>query len=222
MRTLYHLWLDPFSRKVRVTMAEKCLEVLLTIESVWEKREKFLELNPAAEVPVLVEEDNTVLSDSDAICEYLEDKYPEPRLMPVDLYEKAEVRRLTGWFDKKFYKEVGELLLIEKIFKQLKGVGEPDSRIIRVAQKNMHFHLKYICYLTDRRHWLAGSSLTLADITAAAHISTIDFMGDIQWRKYEGAANWYARVKSRPSFKDILLEKVPGIAPSDNYKNLDF
>ena len=113
-------------------------------------------------------------------------------------------------------------LLIEKIFKQLKGVGEPDSRIIRVAQKNMHFHLEYICYLTDRRHWLAGSSLTLADITAAAHISTLDFMGDIQWRKYEGAANWYARVKSRPSFKDILLEKVPGIAPSDNYKNLDF
>ena len=124
-------------------MAEKGLEVLLTIESVWEKREKFLELNPAAEVPVLVEEDNTVLSDSDAICEYLEAKYPEPRLMPVDLYEKAEVRRLTGWFDKKFYKEVGELLLIEKILKQLKGVGEPDSRIIRVAQKNMHFHLKY-------------------------------------------------------------------------------
>ncbi len=222
MRTLYHLWLDPFARKVRVTLAEKRLEFLLNIEAVWEKREKFLELNPAAEVPVLVEEDKTVLSDSNAICEYLEDKYPEPRLIPADLHEKAEVRRLTGWFDKKFYREVGELLLTEKILKRLKGVGEPDSRIIRFAQNNMNFHLEYICYLTDRRHWLAGSSFTLADITAAAHISTLDFMGDIQWRKYEGAANWYARVKSRPSFKDILLERVPGIAPSDNYKNLDF
>ena len=222
MRTLYHLWLDPFSRKVRVTLAEKRLKFLLNIEAVWEKREKFLELNPAAEVPVLVEEDKTVLSDSNAICEYLEDKYPEPRLIPADVHEKAEVRRLTGWFDKKFYREVGELLLNEKILKRLKGVGEPDSRIIRAAQKNMHFHLEYICYLTDRRHWLAGRSLTLADITAAAHISTLDFMGDIQWRKYEGAANWYARVKSRPSFRDILLERVPGIVPSDNYKNLDF
>ena len=106
MRTLYHLWLDPFSRKVRLTLAEKRLEFLLKIEAVWEKREKFLELNPAAEVPVLVEEDKTVLSESNAICEYLEDKYPEPRLMPVDYHEKAEVRRLTGWFDKKFYKEV--------------------------------------------------------------------------------------------------------------------
>ena len=99
MRTLYHLWLSPFSRKVRVVLAEKNLDFNMEVEETWERRHEFLALNPTGEVPVLIEPDNTVLADSIGICEYLEEKYPEPNLIGKSLYDRAEVRRLVAWFD---------------------------------------------------------------------------------------------------------------------------
>ena len=184
MRTLYHLWLSPFSRKVRVVLAEKNLAFHMVVEETWERRHEFLALNPTGEVPVLIEPDNTVLADSIGICEYLEEKYPEPNLIGKNLYDRAEVRRLVAWFDLKFNKEVTGKLLNEKVMKRFLGLGEPDSREIRAAQSNIHTHLDYITFLTDRRFWLAGDQLTLADITAAAHISAIDYLGDVPWSNY--------------------------------------
>ena len=222
MRTLYHLWLSPFSRKVRVVLAEKNLAFHMVVEETWERRYEFLALNPTGEVPVLVEPDNTVLADSIGICEYLEEKYPEPNLIGKNLYDRAEVRRLVAWFDLKFNKEVTGKLLNEKVMKRFLGLGEPDSREIRAAQSNIHTHLDYITFLTDRRFWLAGDQLTLADITAAAHISAIDYLGDVPWSNYKSAKNWYARIKSRPSFKSILSDRIPGLPAPKNYTNLDF
>ena len=189
----------------------------MEVEETWERRHEFLALNPTGEVPVLIEPDNTVLADSIGICEYLEEKYPEP-----NLYDRAEVRRLVAWFDLKFNKEVTDKLLNEKVMKRFLGLGEPDSREIRAAQSNIHTHLDYITFLTDRRFWLAGDQLTLADITAAAHISAIDYLGDVPWNNYKSAKNWYARIKSRPSFKSILLDRIPGLPAPKNYTNLDF
>ncbi|MAI10489.1 MAG: glutathione S-transferase [Rhodospirillaceae bacterium TMED167] len=222
MRTLYHVWLNPFSRKVRIMLAEKKLDFTMEVEPVWERRTKFLALNPAGEVPVLVEPDNTVLSDSAAICEYLEEQSPEPNLMGGKPYEKAEVRRLVAWFDRKFHQEVTDMLVNEKVMKRFLGLGEPDSRIIRAAQKNIHTHLDYITFLTDRRHWLAGEVMTLADIAAAAHLSVLDYLGDVPWSDYKSAKHWYARIKSRPSLRPILSDTIPGLPAPKHYANLDF
>ena len=222
MRTLYHLWLSPFSRKVRIVLAEKNLDFHMEVEETWERRHEFLALNPTGEVPVLIEPDSTVLADSIGICEYLEEKYPEPNLIGKNLYDRAEVRRLVAWFDLKFNTEVTDKLLNEKVMKRFLGLGEPDSREIRAAQSNIHTHLDYITFLTDRRFWLAGDQLTLADITAAAHISAIDYLGDVPWSNYKSAKNWYARIKSRPSFKSILSDRIPGLPVPKNYTNLDF
>jgi len=222
MRTLYHLWLSPFSRKVRIILMEKNLTFQMEVEETWERRHNFLALNPAGEVPVLIEPDNTVLADSMAICEYLEEKYPEPNLIGKSLYDRAEVRRLVAWFDQKFNKEVTNKLLNEKVMKRFLGLGEPNSREIRAAQSNIHTHLDYITFLTDRRFWLAGDHLTLADIAAAAHISAIDYLGDVPWNDYKSVKNWYARIKSRPSFQDILSDRIPGLPAPKNYKNPDF
>ena len=222
MRTLYHLWLSPLSRKVRVVLAEKNLEFQMVVEETWERRHEFLALNPTGEVPVLIEPDNTVLADSTVICEYLEEKFPNPSLIGGGLYDRAEVRRLVAWFDQKFNKEVTDKLLNEKVMKRFLGLGEPDSREIRAAQSNIHTHLDYITFLTDRRFWLAGDQLTLADIAAAAHISAIDYLGDVPWSDYKAAKNWYARIKSRPSFKSILSDRIPGLPASKHYANLDF
>ena len=222
MRTLYHIWLNPFSRKVRIMLGEKKLDFAMEVEPVWERRTEFLALNPAGEVPVLVEPDNTVLSDSSAICEYLEEQSPEPNLMGWKPYEKAEVRRLVAWFDRKFHQEVTDMLVNEKVMKRFLGLGEPDSRIIRAAQQNIHTHLDYITFLTDRRHWLAGEVMTLADIAAAAHLSALDYLGDVPWSEHKSAKHWYARIKSRPSLRPILSDAIPGLPAPKHYSNLDF
>ena len=222
MRTLYHLWLNPFARKVRIVLAEKKLDFTMEVEPVWERRTDFLALNPAGEVPVLVEPDNTVLSDSAAICEYLDEHSPEPNLLGKKPSERAEVRRLVAWFDRKFNQEVTDMLVNEKVMKRFLGLGEPDSKIIRAAQQNIHTHLDYITFLTDRRHWLAGEEMTLADIAAAAHLSAVDYLGDVPWTEHKSAKHWYARIKSRPSLRPILSDAIPGLPAPKHYANLDF
>ncbi|MGY8998376.1 MAG: glutathione S-transferase family protein [Rhodospirillales bacterium] len=222
MRTLYHLWLSPFSRKVRLVLAEKNLDFNLKVEQTWERRREFLALNPTGEVPVLVEPGNIVLADSMAICEYLEEQCPEPNLIGKRPYDRAEVRRLVAWFDQKFNLEVTEKLITEKVMKRFLGLGEPNSREIRAAQANIHTHLDYITFLTDRRFWLAGEQMTLADIAAAAHISAIDYLGDVPWADHQSAKNWYARIKSRPSFQAILADAIPGLPAPKHYANPDF
>ena len=222
MQTLYHLWLSPYCRKARIVLGEKRIDFTLKIENVWERRMEFLALNPAAEVPVLVGPEGTALSGSDVICEFLDEIHPDPPLIGRHPLERAEVRRLTDWFDRKFNAEVTENLVGEKVMKRFLGIGEPNSKAIRAGLANIHMHLDYISYLVDRREWLAGDHMTLADITAAAHLSTIDFLGDVTWGDHAGARDWYARIKSRPSFRDILTDSIPGTAPAKQYANLDF
>ncbi len=226
MRTLYHLWLCPFSRKVRVALSEKKLEFDLVIEKAWERRDAFLALNPAGEVPVLIEsaddETSVALADSNVICEYLEDAYPDPPLIGGDSVTRAEIRRLVAWFDRKFHCEVTQNLVDEKINKRFLGLGAPSSIAIRAGHANIVTHLAYIEYLMARHNWLAGSKFSLADIAAAAQLSCIDYIDDVPWEDYPEAKSWYARLKSRPSVRPLLADHIPGVPPPRHYANLDF
>jgi glutathione S-transferase len=222
MRVLHHLWLSPACRKVRVVLREKGLDFELKIEDLWQRRDEFIALNPAGEVPVLVEEDGAVIADSGAICEYLEEIAPDPPLLPGAASDRAEVRRLVAWFDGKFSTEVSDNLVGEKILKRILKRGGPDGRAIRAGHENIHYHLDYIGWLTERRTWLAGPDLSLADIAAAAHISAVDYLGDVPWNEHQPAKDWYARIKSRPSFRAILADHIPGEPPPQHYADLDF
>ena len=222
MRILYHLWMSPQCRKVRVALLEKRLEFDLRAENVWERRDEFLALNPASDIPVLVETDGTALSGSDAICEFLDEVHAEPPLIGHQPIARAEVRRLVHWFDEKFNAEVTENLVGEKMTKRYLGKGGPSSKAVRAGHANIHSHLDYIGYLTERRTWLAGDDFSLADIAAAAHLSSIDYLGDVPWAEHEEAKDWYARIKSRPSFRSILEDNIPGAPPQKHYANLDF
>ena len=222
MRTLYHLWLSPFCRKARIALAEKDLEFELEVEKLWERREDFLALNPAGDLPVLIEDDGTVYADSIAIVEYLDEAYPDPPLIGRSPGARAETRRLAAWFDRKFGGEVTTNLVDEKIMKRFLGLGEPSSAAIRAGSSNIHVHLDYIAYLTEERRWLAGNDFSLADITAAAHLSCVDYLGDVPWDSHGPAKDWYARVKSRPSFRGLLADHIPGCPPPPHYADLDF
>jgi glutathione S-transferase len=222
MRVLYHLWLSAFSRTIRVVLKEKGLEFTLKAEKIWERRPEFLALNPAGEVPVLIEPDGRVVAGMPAIAEFLDEVYRDKILVGINPVDRAEVRRLVAWFDVKMNQEVTENLVGEKMMKRFLGLGQPNSSAIRAGHANLVHHLDYIGYLAERRRWLAGENFSLADITAAAHLSTLDYLGDVPWDDHEPAKEWYARIKSRPSFRPLLADHIPGAPPPKHYADLDF
>ncbi|NWH08143.1 MAG: glutathione S-transferase family protein [Alphaproteobacteria bacterium] len=226
MRTLVHFALSPFCRKVRLALAEKRIEFELRAEKPWEQRPEFLELSPAGTVPVLIEDNGLVIPNSTVICEYLEEAYGAVPLLPKPAAERAEVRRLTQWFDEVFHRDVTVRLLYEKVHKRFATANPhpipPDMALIREGLAAVREHLEALCRLLEVRHWLAGDMLTLADFAAAAHFSSIDYLGDIPWNQYGAAKEWYVRLKSRPSFRPLLGDMIPGMAPVRYYTNLDF
>lgn len=222
MRVLYHLPLSPFARKVRLVLAEKRLPFELRVEKVWERRAEYLELNPACTVPTLVEPSGLVVPNSSVICEYLEETYPGTALLGRTVGERVETRRLVKWFDEKFFAEVTRNLLWEKTMKQVLRLGAPDASALRAGYTNLKQHLLYIGWLHEHRQFLAGANLSLADFAAAAQLSALDFIGDVDWSVSPDAKEWYAQIKSRPSFRAILSDRVNNMSPPPHYADLDF
>lgn len=221
MARLYHFPLSPFCRKVRLSLAEKKIEVELVEERYWEPSSDFLRRNPAGKVPVL-KLDGVTMTESAAICEYIEETRPEPALLPKDPVARLEVRRLVNWFDDKFHSEVTSKLLYERVNKKVMGKGYPDSTAIKAGAKAIKYHLDYMQWLLDHRRWLAGDVMTLADFAAAAHLSSLDYISDVDWNRSEAVKDWYAKVKSRPAFRSILADQVSGFPPPRHYNDLDF
>ena len=229
MPTLYHHPLCPHSRFARLALSEHGLEPVLIEERAWERRHDFLAIDPAGQTPVLVDGDLAVPGCA-AIMEYLDETRGSAlgphRLMPEAPAARVETRRLAEWFNVKFFGEVSQHLVREKIYKRfmpaLQGGGAPDMDGVRAARHNLRYHLHYIGYLTTHRNWLAGERLTFADLAAAAHLSCIDFLGDVPWDEDEGARHWYAKLKSRPGFRALLADRLPGLQPSAVYADLDF
>lgn len=222
MRTLYHHPIHALSRTARVMLAEKGLPFEPVVERPWERRTDFLKLNPAAEVPVLVEEDGTVVAGGHAVIEYLEEAYPDTPLLPREIAARAEVRRVADWFLTKFEREVTENLVGEKLIKRLSGQGHPFAPAIRAGLANITYHLDYIAFLSERRPWLAGPVFTLADIAAAVQLSCLDYIDNVPWDRSPEAKDWYARIKSRPSFRALLADNITGCPPPRHYADLDF
>ena len=226
---LFHHPFCPHSRFVRLALGEYAITAELVEERTWERRPEFLALNPAGTTPVLVDEDWPVPG-ALVIAEYLDEtrgaSMGEYRLMPLDPVARVEVRRIASWFTDKFAAEVSDLLVREKIYKRLmpneRGGGPPESSAIHAARANIRYHLKYIGWLARARNWLAGDRLTYADLVAAAHLSVIDYLGDVPWNEEENAKIWYARVKSRPAFRPLLADMLPGLPPAPSYADLDF
>ena len=218
---LYHYPLSPFSRKVRLVLAEKRIEVELVEERYWDQDSDFLRRNPAGKVPVL-KIGSRMMSESTAICEFLEEVVPNPPLMPQDPDLRYEVRRLVGWFDDKFYHEVTAKLVGERVFRKVMNKGYPDSANVKSGSKAIKFHLDYMNFLLEKRRWLAGNEMTMADFAAAAHLSCLDYISDVDWHRSEVVKDWYVKIKSRPAFRSLLADQVPGFRPPAHYADLDF
>jgi glutathione S-transferase len=230
MLILFHHPFCPHSRFIRIALGEYGLSPRLVEERPWERRDEFLALNPAGTTPVLMEEGRPPVPGAGIIAEYLDETRGDAlnghRLLPADIGGRVEVRRLLSWFNDKFFEEVSRPLIMERVLKRnfsaAAGGGPPEPGAIRAALANIRYHLDYIGWLLATRDWLAGERLSYADLAAAAHLSAVDYLGDVPWNQDEQTRIWYARVKSRPSLRPLLLESYPGIMPSKTYADLDF
>jgi len=230
MISLYHHPFCPHSRFVRLALAEFGIEPALIEERPWERRREFLLLNAEGATPVMAEESVPSVPGAQAIAEYLDETrglaLGDRRLMPEDPLGRVEVRRLMHWFNVKFFSEVSQLLVTEKIYRRFmsprQGGGGPDMEAVRAGRANVRYHLRYIGHLIGARNWLAGPRMSYADLAAAAHLSCVDYLGDAPWDESETAKTWYARIKSRPSFRALLGDRMPGMTPSPTYADLDF
>jgi glutathione S-transferase len=223
MWQLFQFPLCPFSRKVRLVLAEKGVPHELVREYPWERRDEFVDLNPACETPVMVDnEGGTTLIGSQPIIEFFEETVDKMPMIHGDAAHRAEIRRLTEWFDEKLFREVGEPIMNERMRKRLVNREPPDTRMLREAMRVANGHLDYLDYLLDHRRWMAGAGLSLADFTAAAHLSVIDYLGGLDWRGHKQTKDWYAVMKSRPCFRPLLGERMEVIVPPAHYDKVDF
>ena len=222
MWLLYQFPLCPFSRKIRLLMGEKNIPYDLVREDPWAASDMFFNLNPAGRTPVIVnEEKGIVIADSRAIGEYFEETVDRSPMINGSATVRAEIRRLTALFDENFYNDVTAPLLSERMKKRLILRQPPDSKALRQAMKMAHGHLDYIDWLIDNRPWLAGSTMSMADLAAAAQISVADYLGGIDWTGHEQTRGWYSVFKSRPSFRPLLSERMDVIKPPAHYALVD-
>lgn len=228
MANLLHHPLCAFSRSIRLALDECGIEVELEEERPWEWRPEFLVLNPAGTLPVFIPEEGGPVAGAYAISEYLADTMDERPVrgfqpFPGDPAARAEVRRLVDWFHRKFQDEVTDYLVVEKVFRRFgPQSSSPNMEAMRAGHDNLRYHLTYVGHLTETRSWLAGDAMSFADLAAAAHLSALDYLGEVPWEEFEPAKNWYALVKSRPSFRPLLQDRVAGFTPSGTYADLDF
>jgi glutathione S-transferase len=223
MWQLYQFPLCPFSRKVRLLLGEKGVGYDLVLENPWDRRDEFLDMNPAGQVPVMVDpKRNILLMDSMAICEYLEETVDKAAMINGTAVNRAEIRRLVAWFDTQFFQDVTAPLLGERMMKRIVTKESPDAKVLREAMKAAERHLDYTDYLLDHHNWIAGATMSLADLAAAAQISVADYLGGVDWKGHEQTARWYRGFKSRPSFRPLLSERMTGISPPKEYDDVDF
>ena len=227
---LFHNPMSAPSRFVRLMLGEYGETPELQEEQTWERRPDFLQLNPAGTLPVLIGDQGTAIVGAFAISEYLDETrgamMRDKRLMPGSPVERAEVRRLIDWFLVKTENDVTRGLVRERVTKLLmpagNGGGAPDSTVLRAARGNIRQHMRYLGWLAQSRNWLAGDKLTAADLAGAAALSVLDYLGEIDWTSEPAARDWYQRIKSRPSFRGILQDRVRRLPPAPHYPDLDF
>jgi glutathione S-transferase len=222
MWKLYQFTLCPFSRKVRLALAEKGVPFDLATALPWAPGEAFDGLNHFGRTPVLHDADRDLtLVDSQAICEFLEETEDRTPLVLGNALQRAEIRKLVALFDQGLFADVTHPLMHEKMKKRLVLRQAPDSGVLRSAMRLLHEHLEYIDWLVGNRRWLAGAQLSLADFAAAAQISVIDYLGALDWTGHDEAHSWYRVMKSRPSFRPLLAEKMDGLPAPRTYADVN-
>lgn len=222
MRTLYHSPLHPQCRKIRLILDELHSPYSSQEIDIWAEPERIYAVNPTGEIPVLVEQDSTVIAGNYAVTEYLHEQSRDLVLFGESIVERAAIRKCMDWFDTTFHHDVIGTLFHEKVIKRLSRSGSPETQKLREGKERLHHYLTMLDDLLETQPWLTNEQLTVADLAAGAYISVLDFTGDIEWQHFEKTKQWYALLKSRPSFQKLFHDKVRGFTPPPYFDNPDF
>ncbi len=222
MKNLYHHPVCPLSRQIRLYLRELNINFDLIREEYWLQNTEFLKLNPAGTLPILQESSGITICGIYPITEYLNDKYPNFQFFNENSDINIEVRRMLVWFNDKFYREVTKIIIDEKFIRLMAGLGAPKTELLKKANANLSHHLNYLTQILEQKSFFASNQISSADVAASCHLSVLDYFGEINWDKYPVIKDWYSTLKSRPSFRVLLSDQLPGFAPSITYADLDF
>ena len=230
MASLFHHPMSSASRFIRLVLGEYGFEIDLTEIEPWTRATDFLTVNPAGTLPVYVDDNMRAISGATVIAEFIDETHGvlkrERRLLAEDPFERAEIRRLVDWFLLKLEQDCTRPLVRERVHKLTmppsRGGGAPDSKAMRTARGNIKEHMRYVSWLAASRSWLAGDRLSYADLAGVGALSVLDYLGEIDWADAPHAKDWYQRMKSRPSFRPLLADRVRSLAPVSHYADLDF
>ena len=214
----------------RIALAEKKLKVRELVVNPWQLEPEFTALTVEAMPPVLIDltqHGTLTISGVRAITEYANDGSKRNPLLSEDAFERAEARRICEWFNERFTEEVDAYILSEKVERAVLSqtqydIGPADPKVLREGRIYLAEHLAYLTSLLEKRDWLAGRRYSLGDIAAAAHMSCLDFLGEIHWRDYPLLKTWYQKIKSRPAFRSLLGDRQAGLRTPGHYTDLDF
>ncbi len=214
MRRLIHLMLSPSCRLARLAIAEKrvAYDPVQTEDAH----------NP---MPIFIDLDGTHAEGLWAIIDHLEGNYPDHPLAPADDAERRESLRWLDWAMGAFHERVTQLIAYEKGGLRFTGAPHrraPDMNLIRAGREELKVSLPAIGRAAESNGNLAGRAPSLGDFAVAAQLSVLDYLGEVPWREFPTAAEWYVRIKSRPSFRSLLGDRVPGQPPAVHYADLDF
>jgi glutathione S-transferase len=214
MRRLTHLVFSPASRLARLMLGEKRLVVdPQTAEDA------------TAHLPILIELDGSRCEGLWAIVDHLEGAYPEHPLIPENAAERAEALRWLDWTMAVLGERVTRKIVYEKANPRATGApsrSTPDMNVIRSGRETLRELMPKLGAMVEQRGNLAGRICTIADLALAAQLSALDYFGEVPWDATPAMKEWYVRLKSRPSFRSLLADRVPGQPPVAQYAELDF
>jgi glutathione S-transferase len=213
MRRLVQLPLSPPSRFARLLIAEKRLSC------DWVAPEDLAE-----HLPVFVELDGSRHIGLWAIVDQLEGNYPAHPLTPEEPQPRAESLRLLDWAMGPLLESVTRRIVYERASQRYTGSTSrraPDMEIVRTGRDALRTALAEVGGMAERNGCLASRDCSLGDLAVAANLSAIDYFGEVPWSEFPAAAEWYMRIKSRPAFRTLLADRVPGQPPAAHYPDLD-
>jgi glutathione S-transferase len=176
-------------------------------------------------MPVFVDMDGTRAEGLWAILDHLEHNYPDYPLAPADDAARRACLRWVDWALGPFHEKITQRIVYEKAAPRYTGAGfsrAPDMNVIRAGREELKLALAAIGTAAETNGNLACRETTLGDLAVAAPLSALDYFGEVPWSDFPAASEWYVRMKSRPAFRSLLLDRVPGQPPVAHYTELDF
>ncbi len=219
--TVHYHALCPFSKQFIVLLSELGLKYNIIKEDYWLKNPAFVRLSPWLELPVIII-DETIVTGIYPCLEYLIDLKKDSHLFGNDPQILVCIRQIINWFNQHCYYEVVKNIINEKLIKPDLKKEYTDSNILRASKTALHKHMMQLNAIISTQQYIVSESITYADISAASHFAVLDYFNEINWQNYPKIKDWYCLIKSRPSFRATLYEKVKGINPPKHYLELDF